>query len=295
MKKKGDSVSRTGIIFITPALIFVITCNVVPFIWNIILSFQNWNGFGKGTFAGFSNYIANFKDPLLWHSLSNSLLYAFTSTSGAVILGLFLATLVFKMSGKEGSVFRLILYGPSMLPTAVVGLMFIFFYNPEMGLFNQFLSLIGLDGLTHVWLQDKGTAMVCIIIVAIWKCAGSVMMLTFASMQSLPSSLYESSELDGATYWKQMWHITYPLIKPMILLATINVLGGQFKSFDLIFTMTQGGPGSLTSTVPIVMTKRAFGFGEFGNAASIGVIFTFTVAISIVIVRYILRGEEYEY
>lgn len=295
MNKRKDSVSKVGIAFLFPALIFVFTCNVIPFIWNFILSFQEWSGFGKAEFIGITNYVEILKDPLVWKSILNSVIYAAFSTTGGALIGLLLATFIFRLGGKEGSFFRLVLYSPAMIPTAVVGLMFVFFYNPEMGLLNSFLKLIGLERLTNVWLQNKATAMVCIILVAIWKCAGSVMMLCFASMQSVPASLYESSELDGATFWKQMTQITYPLIKPMILLATINTLGGQYKSYDLIQTMTQGGPGNLTSTVPIYMTKTAFNFGHFGTAASVGIIFTIIVALSIILVRTLLKGDEYEY
>lgn len=295
MKKRNNSVSKTGIAFLFPALIFVVTCNVIPFIWNFILSFQKWSGFGTAEFIGIANYTALLKDPLVWKSVMNSVIYAAFSTTGGVLLGLMLATFIFRMAGKEAAFFRLVLYSPAMVPTAVVGLMFVFFYNPEMGLLNSFLKAVGLENLTNVWLQNKNTAMACIIFVAIWKCAGSVMMLCFASMQTVPSSLYESSELDGASFWKQMINITYPLIKPMILLATINTLGGQYKSYDLIQTMTQGGPGNLTSTVPIFMTKTAFNFGRFGNAAAVGVIFTIIVALSIILVRTLLRGDEYEF
>jgi raffinose/stachyose/melibiose transport system permease protein len=211
------------------------------------------------------------------------------------VLGLLFAVLILRLSQREGGIFRLILYSPAMLPTAVVGIMFVFFFNPEMGLLNNFLRLVGLGGLQHVWLQEKGTAMACIIFVAIWKCAGSVMMLTFAALQGVPRSLYESSYLDGAGFMQQMRKIGFPLIKPMILLATINTLGAQFKSYDLIFTMTQGGPADLTTTVPIVMKKTAFIYGSFGSAAAMGVLFTIVVAVSILLIRWCLRGETYEY
>lgn len=295
MKKKISSISITGFIYLIPALIFVIGFNVVPFVWNTILSFQTWNGFTAAEFVGLKNFREVIMNELFLKSLFNSIIYALCSTGGGVLLGLLLATFIYKLGDKEGSIFRLILYSPAMVPTAVVGLMFVFFFNPEMGLLNSFLELIGLESIQHVWLQEKATAMACLIFVAIWKCAGSVMMMCFASMQTLPSSLYESAKLDGASFWQQMFRITYPLIKPMILLSTINTLGSQYKSFDLIQTMTQGGPGNLTSTVPIIMTKTAFTFGKFGQAAAHGVIFTIVVAVSIILVRYVLRSEDYEF
>ncbi|MBC7960601.1 MAG: sugar ABC transporter permease [Vallitaleaceae bacterium] len=285
----------TGFIFLFPAVAFIIYSSVIPFVWNIALSFTNWDGFSPAKFVGLKNFEVVFKQEIMLKSLFNSIFYAFASTVGGVILGLLLATLVIELAGKEGSVFRLILFSPAMLPTAVVGLMFVFFYNPEMGLLNQFLKAIGAGDLTHVWLQDKGTAMLCIIAVAIWKCSGSIMLLCFAAMKTIPNSLYEAGKIDGTNFFKQTRYITYPLIKPMILLAAVNTLGAQFKSFDLIFVMTQGGPGNLTYTVPINMTKIAFMYGRFGNAAAQGVVFTVVVIASILLVNLLLRGEHYEY
>lgn len=292
MRKK---VSLTALIFLAPALIFIIGANVAPFVWNFILSFQKWNGFGALVFIGTENFSTAFNDSLVRSSLLNSVVYAFASTAGAAVLGLALATFLFRLQGMEGAFFRLVLYSPSMLPTAVVGVMFVFFFNPVMGLLNNFLRAIGLDSLTQVWLQNSRTAMPSIIFVAVWKCAGTVMMMCFAAMQSIPHSMFESASLNGAGYFTRIRLICYPLIKPMILLSTINTLGGQFKSYDLIFTMTQGGPGNLTATVPIVMTKTAFNFGYFGRAAAQGVIFTAVVAASIILVRRMLRGEHYEF
>lgn len=294
-KNRINRKRMTGIVFLTPAIVFVLYATVIPFVWNFLLSFQKWDGFDDAQFGGIQNYITVFQDPAIFKSVGNSVYYALASTLGGVAVGIFLATLVFQLAGKEGSFFRLVLFSPAMLPIAVVGLMFTFFYNPEMGLLNNFLKLIGLESLQHVWLQSQGTAMICIIFVAIWKCAGQVMLLCFASMQTIPESLYESSKLDGAGYWKQIRYITLPLIKPMILLAAINTLGTQYKSYDLIFTMTQGGPGDLTTTVPIRMTKIAFSYGKFGESAAAGVVFTIVVVASILLVKRLLRGEEYEF
>ena len=294
-KRKINKKRITGFLFLIPAMVFILYATVIPFVWNFFLSFQKWDGFGEITFRGIQNYITVFQDTAIFKSVGNSVYYALASTIGGLVVGILLATLVFQLSGKEGSFFRLILFSPAMLPIAVVGLMFTFFYNPEMGLLNNFLKLIGLESLQHVWLQNQNTAMLCIIFVAVWKCAGQVMLLCFASMQTIPESLYESSKLDGAGYWKQIRYITLPLIKPMILLAAINTLGTQYKSYDLIFTMTQGGPGDLTTTVPIRMTKMAFSYGKFGESAAAGVVFTVVVVASILIVKRLLRGEEYEF
>ena len=293
--RKATKSMIVGFLFLLPAVAFIIYSSVIPFIWNIWLSFHQWNGFTAPEFVGLKNYIDVIKHEVTLKSLYNSVFYAFLASAGGVILGLFLATLVSELTGREGSIFRLILFSPAMLPTAVVGLMFIFVYNPEMGLLNQFLELVGAENLTRVWLQDKKTAMLAIVFVAIWKASGSIMLLCFAAMQTIPKSIYESAKIDGASFIRRTFMITYPLIKPIILLASVNALGNHFKSFDLIYVMTQGGPGTLTYTVPINMTKIAFNFGRFGNAAAQGVIFTSVVILSILLVNVVLRGEHYEF
>ena len=266
-----------GVIFLIPITLFLIYSVVVPFIWNIVLSFQEWDGMGEAKFAGIANYIETLKDPLVLKSILNSVILALGSTIGAVAVGLLLATLLFRITDRSAPAFRLILFSPSMLPIAVVGLMFTFIYNPEMGL------------------QEKETAMVCIIIAAVGKASGTVMLLCFAAMQTIPASLYESCKLDGGGYVKQMTQLVFPLIKPMILLSVMNTLGAQFKTYDIVYVMTQGGPGTLTYTTPIHMTKTAFTFGEFGYSAAMGVEFTVVVIFFILIARFLLRGESYEF
>lgn len=288
-------VSAVGIAFLFPSVVLIIVSMVLPFIWTLMLSFQSWDGFGKAEWIGISNYIDAVKDASIRKALFNSIYYAVVSTVGSVALGLLFATLLLKVSGRKGTIIRLILYSPAMLPIAVVGLMFTFFYNPTMGLINQGLSLIGLETLTRVWLQESSTAMPAIIVAAIWKNAGKNMILCFAAMQAIPKSLYESSQIAGAGFAKQTFKITFPLIMPMILLTTINTLGTQYKSFGLIFTMTQGGPGDLTTTVPIKMVKTAFSFGYFGPAATMGILLTLAVIINILVTKVIMGGETYEY
>jgi len=292
---KQVKISKTGLAFLLPAVLFIIAFSVVPLIWSFILAFQSWDGFGTPEYVGLSNFKYTFGDKVAMKSLYNSVYYALASTAGSVILGLFFASLLIKVNGREGSVIRMILYSPALLPIAVVGLMFTFFYNPTVGLVNQLLTVVGLESWTKVWLQDSKTAMNAIVVAAIWKNIGANMILCYAAMQSIPNSLYEASIVDGAGFWKQMFKITYPLIKPMILLTTINTLGRQYKSYGLIYTMTNGGPGTLTTTVPITMIKTAFGWGYMGKAAAMGLILTVVVAISILITKYVLRGEDYEY
>lgn len=285
----------TALIFLLPALSFMLFSVYIPFGWNAILSFQNWNGFKPATWVGINNYLQLLKDPVALRSLWNSVNIALMSTFGAVLMGLFLSAFLYKVRYREGAFYRLVLFLPVMLPTAVVGLLFTFVFNPEMGLINNLLGAVGLESLKHIWLQEKETVLASIILVNVWKMSGLTMMLTYASMTMLPESLFESSRLDGANYFQQYIRIILPLIKPTILMSTVYSLAVNFKSYDIVFVLTSGGPGTMSHTIPIYMVKTAFNFSEFGYAAAMGMLLALVVMIIIALVNRILAGEKYEY
>lgn len=297
MRRRLANWQKAGvsILFLLPAIAMMIFSVYIPFAWNGVLSFQKWNGFKAATWVGFDNYKNLLTDKIAQHSLWNSIFLAVFSTLGAVILGLLLAAFIFKVTEKEGAIYRLILFLPVMLPTAVVGLLFAFVFNPEMGLLNNLLKSIGLGSLATVWLENKGTVMWCIVAVNIWKMSGLTMMLSFASMKMLPESIFESSKLEGATYKHQYIRLILPLIKPTVLMSAVYTLVVNFKSFDIVFVLTRGGPGTVSQTVPINMVKTAFNFSEFGYAAAMGLVFALVVMLVVTIVNKVLKGERYEY
>lgn len=281
--------------FLMPALVLMMLSVYIPFGWNGVLSFQEWNGFMPAQWNGIQNYVQFFKDPTALKSLKNSFFLAIVSTAGAVVLGLFLASVVYKLGKREGAFCRLIIFLPVMLPTAVVGLLFTFVFNPEMGLLNNLLEAIGLSQWTKAWLENEKTVLWCIAIVNIWKMTGLTMMLSFASMQMLPESIFESSKMEGASYPRQLISIVFPLIKPTVLMAATYSLVVNFKSYDMVFVMTRGGPGTTSQTIPIMMMKSAFNFNEFGYSAGQGMILAVVVMVTVLIVQRLLKGETYEY
>jgi len=295
--RKHMSARRAGTIalFLLPAIGIMMFTLYIPFGWNAVLSFQEWNGFADPIFIGFDNFVKMFNDPTTMRSFGNSVFLALVSTGIAVVLGILLTAFVYKVSLKEGSFYRLIIFLPVMLPTAVIGLLFTFVFNPEMGLLNNLLRAIGLGQYATAWLENSNTVMWCLVAVNVWKISGLTMMLCYAAMQMLPESIFESSRIDGASYPRQFFSLILPLIKPTILMATVYSLVMNFKSYDLVFVMTRGGPGTVSQTVPIEMMKTAFNFNEFGYSAAMGLILCAIVMLVIVIVRRVLKGESYEY
>jgi len=295
LRNKNIGNILTGTIYIFPAMLFMSFSFLIPAVWNIILSFQSWDGFAQKKWVYADNYLDALRDKLLLKSFSNSFFLALFTTAVAVVLGVALAGLIYKLGRREGAVYRLILFLPAMIPMAIIGLLFSFVYNPEMGLVNQFLRLIGLEGLTNAWLENKNTVLLCIAVVGIWRILGLTMMLTFASLQSIPVTLLEASRLDGAGYGRQFFLILLPLVKPIIRLSVIFTLVISFRTYDLVYVMTGGGPANISKTVPLYMVDSAFKYGEFGYSSAMGFIMTIGVMLTIVVINRIMRGEQYEF
>lgn len=293
----GKNRRRRGMIalFLVPALLFITYAVYIPFGWNTVLSFQEWNGFSDPKWVGVDNYTNAFADAIALKSLGNTVFLGLVSTIGAVVIGVLLAALIYQVYRREGAFYRLILFMPVMLPAAIIGLLFVFIFNSEMGLLNSLLRVIGLGDLTTAWLENKNTVMWCLAFVNTWKMAGLTMMLSFAAMQMLPASIFESSKLDGATNRRQFFSLILPMIRPTILLAAVYSMAVNFKSYDIVSIMTGGGPGTTSSVVPIYMIKTGFKFGEFGFSAAQGMVLAVTVILIVVVVRRIFRGETYEY
>jgi len=295
--KKGiiKKTAVIGVFFILPAMIFIGYAIFVPAVWNFFLSFQKWDGFQSKQWVGLDNYIKAFQDGVLYKSLFNSIYLAVVITSFSVIAGLVLALLIYRLKRAEGAFYRLIIFMPVMLPVAIIGLLFTFMYNPEMGLVNQFLRLIGADFLTNAWLANIKINMLAISFVGIWRMSGLTMILCFAALQALPASFYEASRLDGASYIKQLTLIVLPLIKPVIQLSAVFTLIVSFKTYDLVYVMTQGGPGITTKTIPLYMIENGFGYNDFGYAAAMGFILAMVILLISRVINLLLGGEKYEY
>lgn len=284
-----------GILLVIPAILFIAYTMIIPIGWNLVLSFAKWDGFTGMKMIGLDNYTELFQDSTTINGFKYSVIIALLSSAITLLLGFILALLVYQTGNKEGSVFRLIFFAPNMMPFIVIGLLFAFLLSPDMGLFNQIFRAMGLESLDRAWLGEPGLVLVTLSVVSGWKGSGGVMMLLYTAMLSIPASMFEAARLEGANFFQQIRLIILPLIMPTVRLVSMLVLIGSFKSYDIIATMTKGGPGDYSKTVPKQMLDVAFFYNEFGYAAAIGVVFTILVAIIIFVMRKIARGDVYEY
>jgi raffinose/stachyose/melibiose transport system permease protein len=299
MKKNSGSanagVRLIGTLFMLPATIMILFCIIIPLVWNLVLSFMEWNGNSAAQVAGFDNYLKIVTDRKSYTSLYNSLFVGIVSTVTSMGLGIFLALCVYRLSNRESALCRFIYFCPSMLPTTVIGLLFVFVLAPDEGIVNFFLRSVGLSSLEKAWLANPKTVLWTISIVQGWKLSGTVLMLFYTGLIRIPPSLFEAGKLDGITYLQEIRTIILPLLRPTVVLSLSMTLLSAFRTYDIVWSMTKGGPGDLSKTVPIRIIETGFIFSQFGYAAALGIVLTVLVSICIIAGRISLRGETYEY
>lgn len=285
----------TGCLFMLPAFLAIVFTIVIPLIWNVVLSFHDWNGNGPMKFMGLENYIEVFSARATRQAIEHSVFIGVVSTAVAMVLGILFSLCIYRLGRKSGAFCRFVFFSPSMMPMTVIGLLFVFILAQDKGLLNSALGAMGLESLQHGWLSESGTVLWCISIIQGWRFSGTIMMLCFTAMLAIPNTLFESAKLDGANYFDEIRMIILPLIKPTIKLSLSMMLLWSFKTYDMVWTMTKGGPGDLSMTAPIKMISTAFSFNKFGLASAIGIVLTIVVSICILFGRRITKGETYEY
>lgn len=284
------------LLWVAPAVLLLAVFVYYPVVENFRLSMFKWSAFSKEQFVGFDNYARMAADKVFWGALFNNVAYAVVSVIcqvfGGLVLGAVLEELV---RGRLRGLLRTIYFIPAVLSLTVVGLLFTFVYNPQIGLVNGFLDIIGFDSWKHSWLGESVTAIWAIIAMSQWQSVGYVMVLFIVAMQRIPRELYESAYLDGASRIQAFRSITIPLVREMTLLATIITVSGAFLVLNEVWVMTAGGPNNASHTLASWLYKSAFFNDKMGYAAAIAVaIFIITMAAS-VFQLFLNRGKSVQY
>jgi ABC-type sugar transport system permease subunit len=282
----------SGYLFILPGLIGFSIFVGYPLITSVYYSMTAWSGFNQPEFIGLDNFIYMFtKDPTFYASLSATFGYVLISVPLGLVLGLMLALLLNKeFPGIR--IFRTLYYLPVVLPSVAVITLWGFVYNPQFGLANQILGWLGLP--LGEWLSSGKTALMSMIIMSLWGVGGS-MVIFLGGLQAVPRDLYESAAVDGATVWRKFWHITVPMIAPILFLQFIMGLIGAFQVFEQAQILTDGGPNFATHFLNFSIYRNAFEHRDFGYAiAQVWVLFFIIMAITVVSYRYTNRYVYYE-
>lgn len=259
-----------GWIFVLPAFILLSVFTFYPIIATLIDSFYSDKTiFRPRVFLGFENYHHLLHDPVFITTLLNNFLFALGTVPASIILALVMALLVSQRTPAKGLI-RLTYFTPTILPMIAVANIWLFFYTPQIGLFNKIIGLFGYTGIN--WLGNPSTALPSLMILTIWKEAGFFMIFYLAALQSLPKELYEAAEIEGTSNWSCFWKITFPLLMPTTFFITINALIEAFRFVDPIFVLTKGGPDNATNLLLYYIYETAFSFLNYSYAATLTVV-----------------------
>ena len=281
--KREKKRNLQALAFAVPAILILGIFVYFPLIENFIYSFQSFTlSSATKEWVGFDNYRHLFSDKIILVSLKNNILYAVISIVIQVGFGLVLAAVLEDVAiHKFAPALRSIYFIPTVISMTVVCLLFDFVYNPQMGLLNSFLELVGLDGFTRVWLGSKKTAMYAVIAVSQWQSTGYVAMLFIVAIQKIPRDLYEAAEVDGAGKLKRFFYITVPQVRQMFFVTMILTVVGAFTVFNEPYILTGGGPGTATMVLSLHMYQTGFVKNNMGYASTIAMlIFVITAILS---------------
>jgi multiple sugar transport system permease protein len=286
----GYDVDRVGYLMVLPYIIFFLLFNAYPIIFSFILVFHKWNIISPMKFLGLENFRFLLQDPLFWKSIRNTLVFLVIHIPLQLIVALVIANILNQKIAARGF-FRASFFLPVVISGVVITILWQQFYSYETGLFNTILMKFGLDKIP--WLISTKFAMPSIAVMATWKNVGLYIILFLAGLQSIPPSLYEAADVDGATGVQKFFHITIPMLNPTIIMVLIISTLGGFSLFIEPYVMTGGGPINSTLSCVLYIYKQAFYFNHMGYAATLGFAVAFIIMIVVIIQRKLFETEVY--
>jgi len=279
-RSRLDGPAHRNLLYVLPALLLYSVFVFLPILAALGLSLSDWNGISTPVWVGIGNYVALFSDSRFYLSLRNNAVLMLFYCLVPLTVGIVLAAVVWNLRQREQLALRTFFFLPYIMPTAVLGIIWAWLYNPAFGPINRILRGVGLGGLALPWLGDFTFALPAVGVVAAWYFFGFCMVIFLTGMQRIDPSLFDAARVDGATGRKVFFFVTLPLLLPEIRVVLLLTVIASIKSFDLIFTMTRGGPANATLVPNIYMYQLGFELNRFGYAAAVaivGAVLIFTV------------------
>jgi len=284
---------RRGALLVTPAITILFFMNIFPLLWSFGLSFFNYkaSSLKVPTFRGLSNYERVLTDEKVWDRFQTTALIVGSSVVLQLIVGFLLALMFAKAFPMRRLVLMLVLT-PMMLSFVSVGVFFKLFYEPTFGIVSYVLNFFTTE--KFVLLGSPEGAILGIVIADAWMWSPFVMLLVLAGLVSVPKYLYEAAEIDRASKWRTFWTITFPYIKSLLLLAVLFRTIETFKLFDIVYIITDGGPGGMTETIAVYLYRTAFQFFKTSQSSALAYIVLFIVIVLTNLYLYAVnrRAEE---
>jgi raffinose/stachyose/melibiose transport system permease protein len=293
---KHRNQSRYPFYFVLGALCLYLVFSIIPGITGIFYSFTDWSGYtNKINFIGLDNFKTVFsasENYLLF--IKNTFIFTIITIVLKTALGLTLALILTEGVKRFAYFYRMMIYLPVVLPALAVALIFRSILNPATGLLNTTLRGIGLGMLAQKWLVNPHIALYSVIGVDTWQGVGYIMVILIAGLTSIPREYYEAAEVDGASFWPKLFWITLPMMMPAIIIVTVLNLLYALRVFDIVYALTNGGPGYSTDVIYTAVFK-AFSQGQWGlGTAFSSLLFVFMCVLGYFVIRLMDRGQAIE-
>lgn len=264
--------STAGWIFAAPAITVIAVFFGLPVLAAFALSLTDFDIYaladlGNLRFVGLGNYLGLLQNPLFWHALGNTVYFVVVGVPLSIVVSLGAALLLHSKLGYLKPLFRTAYFAPVVTTVVAVAVIWRYLFHTRYGLANWALSGLGIDAVD--WLGDPHWAMPTIIAFAVWKNFGYNMIIFLAGLQAIPEDLYEAARIDGASPARQFWHVTLPMLGPVLLMVGILTMAGYFQLFAEPYVMTQGGPLQSTVSVLYLMYEEGFKWWNLGNASAV--------------------------
>jgi ABC-type sugar transport system permease subunit len=289
---RGRRKAIAGWLFVLPALLLYAYFVIYPFFTSVYYSLTDWDGAQPiKRFIGLGNYQALLSDRLMWEALWHNVIWVIIGTISPIVIGLLLGVLLW--TGTRGRiVFRIVYFLPVVLAEVVVAIIWNWIYHPLFGALNQMLRMVGLDNLTRGWLGDPNTALLSLLVTAIWGYYGFCFVIIMAGLQNVDVDLVEAATIDGANGWQRFIYVIVPQLSHVLTMITAYTLIGGFNVFGIVFVMTQGGPGTATQVIATYTYRKAFQMSELGYGAALSMVMTvLSLVASYIFIRLRERQE----
>lgn len=282
--------SSTGFLLVVPALVFVITFVIVPLVFAVYISLTNWPLIGTYSFVGLANFTAIVHDTAFVSSVLYTLLYTAIVTVPILVLGYLMAVAV-RRKRRGSTLLRTIFFLPYVIGLSTLSFMLGLEAKPGSGLVNVVLEGLGITDGQTAWLTSGplATALICALVV--WGVSALTMLLLASAMQSIPGELYESAAMDGASWWQREVRITIPMLRRTIAMTLVLSIIGSFLGFTQFYVLTQGGPGTATTTVVMDIYNRGFVQLQVGAATALSLVLVVVVGLVSALQFFLLREK----
>lgn len=279
--------------FYIPILFIYCTFFVFPVISSFHLSLTDWSGLGSYKFIGLKNFIDIFNDKLTYQVAFQTLEYTVILTVVGNIFGITMAS-IFDLKLPINGIMKAVFFLPYVFNALVVGYIWSYIYEPDAGIINIVLKAIGLGHFAIPWLGNVATVIPAIVFAMVWQYTGANALIYLSGLKSIPKVYYEAAHIDGASDFSIFKHITLPLIAPAITVNVMQAFIGGLKIFDIIFVMTNSGPGYTSASVTTIIYSFAFNKNQYGYATAFGVVLFIIIAFLSIIFTNYFRSKEIE-